>query len=243
MMTFLVAPTGGTSSSLRTALLAAARAAGGRHQSRCRRLLSSGGGGGGSFGTAAGPIESYSAARAVLGLEEKGRDAAAPTLDATELRSAYYRAARECHPDTQATEGSGGDADADSGRRFRLVAEAHEFLRRQIRNGGSGADAEDRSDTPANDVVTAQHQRDEEEYRRACLQWLGLTAETVEECKRCPDFGRWLSGRSDAAFLSNDFLRQHGGLAPRLSPRRRQQLTMAPPGAGRRRRRRRPDRH
>jgi hypothetical protein len=65
------------------------------------------------------------------------------------------------------------------------------------------------------DEITIQQEAD---FRVGCEQVLGLTAEKVEESKRCPLFREWLKGRTDSAYLWQSFLMQHGGLAPMLRP-------------------------
>ena len=57
---------------------------------------------------------------------------------------------------------------------------------------------------------------EEEAFRSACQAWLGLPGEVVEECKRCPIFRDWLTGKSDGAIRWQHFLVRNGGLAPML---------------------------
>ena len=45
---------------------------------------------------------------------------------------AYYKAAKECHPDTTSKSSrSHASSDVDAAERFRLVTEAYEFLQQQ----------------------------------------------------------------------------------------------------------------
>jgi hypothetical protein len=79
---------------------------------------------------------------------------------------------------------------------------------------------------------TALSPSEEEEYRLACENQLGLTAEIVEECKKNPGFLMWLSGRSDSAHHWRSFFALHGGLGPRLQPRDEMLSCGRPTGAG-----------
>ena len=95
---------------------------------------------------------SVAAARALLGLGE--------AYSPTQLRAAYFDAARSSHPDAVSEE------DAENARRFIAFTEAYEKLR------GQAGDEE---------TITAS---DEEDFRARCLADLGLTAEVVEEVRR-----------------------------------------------------------
>jgi hypothetical protein len=124
-------------------------------------------------------------------------------FNARELRFAYFEAAKRCHPDSSTAE------DADT-RLFMEVTDAYEALQIVIRHG-----PHNNSDADNDRFVTNS---EEMQYRRACLDQLGVPAEVVEESKRCPLFREWLQGKTDAASYWQRFFMQFGGLAPMLQP-------------------------
>jgi len=127
-------------------------------------------------------------------------------LSLKELRTAYFRAAKRCHPDAIRSSGDTSkdkNTEQDSSERFLMVTEAYEFLLATA----IGSAANDRSIISKNE---------ESIFRRNCQDWLGIPADVVEESKRCPLFRQWLKGNTDAAFHWKIFLMQNGGLAPRL---------------------------
>lgn len=129
-----------------------------------------------------------------------------PRYTPRELRDAYFDAAKSCHPDsTHEAKTKRSLAPIDAARHFLEVTEAYELLR-------SGRNASFESD--ANFVTKSE----EQEFREACKEWLGLDAETVEESKRCPLFREWLQGGTDAACHWNNFFFLNGGLVPKLRP-------------------------
>ncbi len=129
-----------------------------------------------------------------------------PRYTARELRDAYFDAAKSCHPDsTHEAKARKSLAPIDAARHFLEVTEAYELLR-------SGKNASFQTD--ANFVTKSE----EQEFRDACKEWLGLDAETVEESKRCPLFRKWLQGGTDAACHWNNFFFLNGGLVPKLRP-------------------------
>ncbi|VEU44106.1 unnamed protein product [Pseudo-nitzschia multistriata] len=112
-----------------------------------------------------------------------------------ELRQAYYEAAKLCHPDVK---------EDDHKLDFRELKDAYEHL---IKGGH------------VTDHISDEISLDEEkEYRRACMDVLGLKAEIVEESKQNPMFLHWLSGKTDGAQYWRNFFTAHGGLAQKLRP-------------------------
>lgn len=139
---------------------------------------------------------STTAARTLLGLPE--------AFTPRQLRDAYFEAARSSHPDAVCDDAD----DLPSARAFIAISEAYEKLR-----GVPGEGEHDPS------VVTGS---EEDEFRALCLVELGVTADAVEEAKRCPMFRIWLQNSSrnnDYANHWRRFLAMNGGLAPRLAPR------------------------
>jgi hypothetical protein len=140
-----------------------------------------------------------------------------------ELRTAYFLAAKACHPDShssrtvpierpsQSTTSSIITEDGTAEERFILVTNAYEYLRQQLLMLGARNHNNSHED---HDVFI--NELDEDRYRTACMEWLGQPAEIVEESKRCPNFRQWLFGRTDAAFYWQSFFMLHGGLAPQL---------------------------
>lgn len=144
-------------------------------------------------------------AEQLLGLTDK------PRYTARELRMAYFGAAKRCHPDSSHEEKARDMAPTDAARRFLAVTEAYELLRTTGADGGGDAAW---PEAEASFVTKTE----EEEFREACKEWLGLPAETVEESKKCPLFREWLQGGTDAACHWSNFLFLHGGLVPKLRP-------------------------
>lgn len=116
---------------------------------------------------------------------------------AKDLRLVYLEAAKLCHPDIQDKEDMVGDS-----HDFCEVTEAYEFLQTTLT--GRAASLYD---------ITKE---EEEAFRSACQDWLGVSAEVVEESKKCPMFRDWLSGRSESAQHWRSFFSINGGLAPML---------------------------
>ena len=122
-----------------------------------------------------------------------------------ELRHAYFEAAKRYHPDVIA---EGQDLEFD----FKDVTDAYEHLL----SGDSNDDTTPQySKEEMDNIVTLS---EEEEYRQACRDQLGLPAEIVEESKKNPMFRKWLTGNTDAAHYWRMFLTGHGGLAQKLRP-------------------------
>ena len=133
-----------------------------------------------------------------------------------EIRDAYFTAAKKCHPDSPnaKVEYDNNDVDDNDDERrkeyltnqFHAITEAYELLQKYP------IDVQNDDDT--NDCIISKSE--EEDFRQACQEFLGVDAEIVEESKRCPLFREWLKGRTVDAFLWNLFLMKHGGLAPML---------------------------
>mmetsp|Transcript_3876 Transcript_3876/g.5074 ORF Transcript_3876/g.5074 Transcript_3876/m.5074 type:complete len:206 (-) Transcript_3876:70-687(-) len=133
----------------------------------------------------------------------------------SELRDAYFTAAKLCHPDSKPSmnkKGNNGDHVDDSSWDFLEVTKAYEFLQTR---GGKGSNKEKYYDEKH--II---HKTDEDNFRDACRDYLGVDAETVEESKRCPLFREWLKGKTDAAFHWNNFFMLNGGLAPMLNEKK-----------------------
>lgn len=137
------------------------------------------------------------AALHLLGLPHDHASNALATLTSTQLRQAYFAAAKKCHPDVAK---SRNDSSSSHDNFLRLTA-AYEVLSAAVTG------VEDPS------IISADEEAD---FRTACDLQLGVPAEIVEECKRSPVFRGWLAGRTDAAHTWRDFLMQNGGLAPKL---------------------------
>ncbi len=148
-----------------------------------------------------------------------------PNYTPNELRDAYFKSAKLCHPDSSSASNKGGD-DACT-MQFLEITEAYELLGRRKnstntstegtrtnKNDGNGSGSS--YDDSYNDEFIIRRS-EEEQFRTACREYLGLDAETVEESKRCPLFREWLKGKTDAAFHWNNFFMLNGGLAPMLN--------------------------
>jgi hypothetical protein len=124
-----------------------------------------------------------------------------------ELRAAYFEAAKQTHPDMLRSDKNDKNTDA-AVLGFRNVTQAYEQLLH------SPSELSERSD----DDVEIIPQDEEESYRSACVDFLGLPAEIVEESKQNPMFRRWLEGNTDAAHTWRSFFAVNGGLAQKLRP-------------------------
>jgi hypothetical protein len=153
-----------------------------------------------------------------------------PNYSQLELRDAYFTAAKLCHPDSN--ENSHDEEDCTI--RFLDITNAYEFLQSntKLKNGNSNGNGNDNNDDADSDELNNHpysdfiiHKTEEENFRNACREYLGLDAETVEESKRCPLFREWLKGKTDAAYLWGNFFMLHGGLAPMLNRKKVFQLS------------------
>ncbi len=138
-------------------------------------------------------FDPYRAAKELLGLP-----LAQTSPTPKELRAAYFTAAKRCHPDLQP------QSNRDLVELFHQITSAYELLQK--------ATTSDWTDVGITDDEEAT-------FRVACKEQLGLTAETVEESKQNPMFREWLQGKTDAAYFWQNFLANHGGLAPMLRPK------------------------
>ena len=102
---------------------------------------------------------------------------------------------------------------------FLEITEAYELLRQYP--GGSLSSRQLRQQEEDLDIIP---QSEEEYYRQAVRETLGIEAEVLEESKKCPMFRLWLKGGSHMAFHFNLFLMRHGGLAPMLGKRKAAEL-------------------
>jgi hypothetical protein len=134
-------------------------------------------------------VSTIAEARALL-------DVTSHVVDARSLRLAYYREAKRCHPDQNASENAAHD--------FLRLTKAYEILQREA-FGNSIVD-----ETAAVTIY------DESAFRKECERKLGVPAETVEECKRCPMFRIWLTGHTESAIIWRNFFMENGGLLPML---------------------------
>lgn len=144
---------------------------------------------------------STAAAKSMLGFTEHCR----PTV--RELRHAYFEAAKLHHPDVVQQRNDEDEPSTHKLLDFRDITIAYEHLLQSAHVSHTS------SQEP---IITID---EEEEYRTACLQILGIPAEIVEESKKNPMFRQWLMGKTDAAMHWKMFFSQHGGLAEKLRPR------------------------
>ena len=156
-----------------------------------------------------------------------------------DLRDAYFSAAKKCHPDSQ-TVHTNIPVDGDAKKKQELsnmfleVSEAYDLLqtcsidKEGVTTGINGKS----SDIDGMELITKS---EEQYFREACREYLGVDAETVEESKRCPIFREWLKGKSIDAFHWNLFLMKHGGLSPMLRREKTEKLSDGGNGCRRRR--------
>ena len=146
-----------------------------------------------------------------------------------ELRDAYFEAAKRCHPDANQDD---VEVKARSSDLFLKVTEAYELLRKYPRGDLSSNSEIDEDEYYEQNIIS---KTEEQFYRDAVYETLGMRAEDLEESKKCPMFRIWLAGGSHTAFHFNLFLMRHGGLAPMLGKKKAAALI----GEGKRRRRKR----
>ena len=159
------------------------------------------------------------AAKSILGFTKHCQ----PTIK--ELRSAYFEAAKLCHPDkiqqqvVQQQQVQRKEIGQENGTTstnttttpitdFRDITAAYEHLLNQRKKGENGQGADD-YEIPL---------EEEQIYRQACLDVLGIPADIVEESKQNPMFRHWLDGNTDGAQYWRSFFAVHGGLAQKLRP-------------------------
>eukprot|EP00551_Chaetoceros_affinis_P008842 CAMPEP_0203668454 /NCGR_PEP_ID=MMETSP0090-20130426/5088_1 /ASSEMBLY_ACC=CAM_ASM_001088 /TAXON_ID=426623 /ORGANISM="Chaetoceros affinis, Strain CCMP159" /LENGTH=137 /DNA_ID=CAMNT_0050532905 /DNA_START=231 /DNA_END=644 /DNA_ORIENTATION=+ len=123
---------------------------------------------------------------------------------------------------------------------FHAVSEAYELLQKHqntdLRDtAATSTEPSSQSHYYDSDIITKS---EEQHFREACIEFLGVDAEIVEESKRCPLFREWLKGRTVDAFLWNSFLMKHGGLAPMLRKKKTLNIAEGDDGGKTRRRRR-----
>ena len=145
-----------------------------------------------------------------------------------DLRDAYFTASKLCHPDLNKTKSQDELTD-----KFIQITEAYELLQRY------NPKIKDISDDNLDDIDLSHiiTKTEEQMYRDACRECLGLEAETVEESKKCALFRDWLKGKTDAAFTWSNFFMNHGGLAPMLRRKKKLSLGVGDYDGARRRRR------
>lgn len=153
-----------------------------------------------------------------------------PQFSVKELRHAYFAAAKRCHPDSNDAKAS----KIDTTDQFLQLTEAYELLQEE-RISFHNDDDDRKDDMRYSDIVS---KTEEQIFREACREHLGLDAETVEESKRCPLFREWLKGRTDASNVWNIFFMRYGGLAPMLRRKEVLKISNGNKDPGKRRRRR-----
>jgi len=151
-----------------------------------------------------------------------------PNFSQLDLRDAYFRAAKKCHPDIQ--QETRKDHIHNLSSKFMQATDAYEFLQKNriiwksntIYDQGQTIHKNSKDNyywsvEENEDVDSKIPETEEEAFREACLEYLGLQAESVEESKRCPLFRDWLRGNTEGAQHWKIFFMFHGGLAPRLN--------------------------
>lgn len=168
-----------------------------------------------------------------------------------DLRDAYFDAAKKCHPDSQSSFQRMSKASSHTGRMamsddeqkaelsnmFLEITEAYDLLRKYpggyVHATGSKSTFTAAPDVDENEFIISK--TEEQHYREAVRESLGIDAEALEESKRCPMFREWLKGKSHMAYHFNLFLMRHGGLAPMLG---KKNIPKISDGTSRRRRKR-----
>ena len=122
---------------------------------------------------------STESAKKILGLSLSSSSSSSISLK--ELRVAYFKASKACHPDTQFRKNTYQDATLQ----FLTITEAYEQLKQSITTTTT-------TGTKSEVIIS---KTEEQEFRDACQEWLGISAEIVEESKQCPIFREWLKGK------------------------------------------------
>ena len=140
-------------------------------------------------------------------------------MTSKDLRLIYLEAAKKCHPDMaqQDTDEEDHDTRADK-RDFKEVTEAYELLQRYTVRSSRRNTAGNANGQADDDAYMGITERDEQDFRVVCENFLGVPAEAVEESKKSPIFRAWLEGHNAQAQLGRNFFALHGGLAPMLRP-------------------------
>ena len=123
---------------------------------------------------------STESAKKILGLSLSSSSSSSISLK--ELRVAYFKASKACHPDTQFRKNTYQDATLQ----FLAITEAYEQLKQSITTT---------TNTTGKNSEVIISKTEEQEFRDACQEWLGISAEIVEESKQCPIFREWLKGK------------------------------------------------
>jgi len=128
-----------------------------------------------------------------------------PSFSAKQLKQAYLRQCQHLHPDhSEFGKVAATELFIEMAAAFDLLKECIDKFDARSEAAGTGDGA--RSATDENGVPEATFDcengfviymtvAEEEAYRDACMQWVHLSAELVEELKADPGFREWLKGK------------------------------------------------